>query len=218
MNRKPRPEDTQEDLVGQRGTAEAAAPTGRRRRGDELEDALLDAAWQELQANGYAGLTYDAVAARAQTSKPVLYRRWPTKADLVVAAMTHAGLFERRELPDTGSLREDVLASLRDFNDARADFITAIGLYLASIASDTGLSPADLRARLLGDRRSGGTVFLERAVGRGEVPDRAYPPGLVSLPFDLFRHDLTMTLARVPERRILEIVDDLWLPLLTREA
>lgn len=50
------------------------------------------------------------------------------------------------------------------------------------------------------------------------MPDRAYPPGLVSLPFDLFRHDLTMTLARVPEERIVEIVDDLWLPLLAREG
>ena len=68
----------------------------RRRRGSELEGALLDAAWEELQANGYAGLTYDAVAARAGTSKPALYRRWPTKADLVVATMRHAGLFERR--------------------------------------------------------------------------------------------------------------------------
>lgn len=214
MNRKPTEQDTQEDLVG---SSASAGPPARRRRGDELESALLEAAWQELQANGYAGLTYDAVAARASTSKPVLYRRWPTKADLVVAAMRHAGLFERRELPDTGSLREDVLVSLRNFNESRADFITAIGLYLANIATDTGLSPADLRARLLGDRRSGGVVFLERAVRRGEVPDRAYPPGVVSLPFDLFRHDLTMTLARVPEQRILEIVDDIWLPLLARQ-
>ncbi|SEQ28448.1 TetR/AcrR family transcriptional regulator [Microlunatus flavus] len=221
MNRKPQPEDTQADLVDEPSTGTGAGTAlagGRRRRGEELEGALLDAAWQELQANGYAGLTFDAVAARAQTSKPVLYRRWPTKADLVVAAMKHAGLFERRALPDTGSLREDVLTSLRNFNESRADFITAIGLYMANIASDTGLSPADLRARLLGDRVAGGTLLLERAVRRGEVPDRPYPPGLATMPFDLFRHDLTMTLARVPEWRILEIVDDLWLPLLTREA
>ena len=191
------------------------SPTGapaRRRRGDELEDALLAAAWAELQAGGYAALTYDAVAARAGTSKPVLYRRWPSKADLVVAAMHHAGLFARRELPDTGTLRSDVLESLRNFNDSRADFITAISVYLANIASDTGLSPAELRDRLLGSRPSGGQVFLDRAVQRGEIPDRERPPGLVTLPFDLFRHDLLLTLARVPEERILEIVDDLWLP------
>lgn len=190
----------------------------RRRRGSALEGALLDAAWQELQAGGYAGLTFDGVAARAETSKPVLYRRWPTKADLVVAALQHAGLFARRELPDTGSLRMDVITSLRNFNEARADFITTIGLYLANIASDTGLSPADLRDRLLGDRVSSGTVLLQRAVRRGEIPDRARTSGLVTMPFDLFRHDLTMTLARVPDQRILEIVDELWMPLLTRDA
>ncbi|RIX30405.1 TetR/AcrR family transcriptional regulator [Amnibacterium setariae] len=186
----------------------------RRRRGDELEGALLDAAWAELQAAGYAGLTYDAVAARAGTSKPVLYRRWPAKSDLVLAAMRRAGLFDQRELPDTGSLREDVLSALRNFNESRAGFITAIGLYMANIASDDGLSPADLRVRLLGERTTGGQVLLERAVRRGEVPDVPRSPGLVSMPYDLFRHDLTMTLARVPERRLLEIVDDLWLPLI----
>jgi AcrR family transcriptional regulator len=185
----------------------------RRRRGSELESALLGAAWEELQALGYAGMTYDGVAARAQTSKPVLYRRWPAKADLVLAAMQHAGLFERAALPDTGSLREDVITSLRNFNEVRADFITAIGLYLANIASDAGLSPADLRVRLLGDRVSSSRVFLERAVQRGEIPARAWPPGLVTMAIDLFRHDLVMTLAPVPDRRIVEIVDELWLPL-----
>jgi AcrR family transcriptional regulator len=186
----------------------------RRRRGPELEDALLDAAWQELQEQGYSGTTYDAVAARAGTSKPVLYRRWPGKADLVVAAMHHAGLFVRRALPDTGSLRDDVITSLRDFNASRAAFITAISVYMANIASDTGLSPADLRDRLLGERAGSGRLLLDRAVARGEVPDRQRSDGLVTMPFDLFRHDLMLTLAPVPERRILEIVDDLWLPLL----
>jgi hypothetical protein len=47
-----------------------------RRRGDALEHALLDAAWDELQAVGYAGLTIEAVADRAGTSRAVLYRRW----------------------------------------------------------------------------------------------------------------------------------------------
>jgi AcrR family transcriptional regulator len=186
----------------------------RRRRGDELEGALLTAAWAELQEGGYAALTYDAVAARAGTSKPVLYRRWPTKADLVVAAMHHAGLFARRELPDTGTLREDVLTSLRNFNDSRADFITAISVYMANIASDTGLSPAELRDRLLGERAGSGTVLMTRAVARGEIPERERSAGLITMPFDLFRHDLLLTLQRVPEARILEIVDDLWLPLL----
>jgi len=51
-----------------------------RRRGAALEAAILDAAWAELVAAGYAGLTMEAVAARAQTSRPVISRRWPDRA------------------------------------------------------------------------------------------------------------------------------------------
>lgn len=184
-----------------------------RRRGAELETALLDAAWEELEQSGYGALTYEAVAARAETSKPVLYRRWPTKVDLVLAAMQHAGLFERRPLPDTGSLRGDILAALRDFNVARSGFITVINVYMASINADTGLTPAELRSRLLGGRVDTGRALLERAAARGEIPARDWSESVASLPSDLMRHDLVMTLKRVPDTRLLEIVDDIWLPL-----
>jgi AcrR family transcriptional regulator len=184
-----------------------------RRRGAELEEALLDAAWAELQEVGYAALTYDGVAARAGTSKPVLYRRWPGKVDLVLAALQHGGLFSRRELVDTGSLRGDVLRALRDFNAYRSGFMAAISVYMASINVETGLSPADLRDRLLGGRETIGRVMLERAVARGEIPARDWPDGIASLPSDLVRHDLVMSLKPLPDRRIVEIVDDIWLPL-----
>ena len=61
----------------------------RRRRGDVLERALLDAAWAELEDSGYDDLTIDAVAQRAGTSRAVLYRRWPNKQDLMLAALAH---------------------------------------------------------------------------------------------------------------------------------
>ncbi|MGN8050476.1 TetR/AcrR family transcriptional regulator [Curtobacterium sp. 22159] len=184
-----------------------------RRRGAELEEALLDAAWTELQEVGYPALTYEGVAARAGTSKPVLYRRWPAKVDLVLAALQHGGLFARRELVDTGSLRGDVLRALRDFNAFRSGFMAAISVYMASINAETGLSPADLRERLLGGRSTIGRVMLERAVARGEIPARDWPDGVASLPSDLVRHDLVMSLKALPDRRIVEIVDDIWLPL-----
>lgn len=184
-----------------------------RRRGEELETALLDAAWTELQTVGYPALTFDGVAARAATSKPVLYRRWPTKVDLVLAALQHGGLFQRRELVDTGSLRGDVLRALRDFNASRSGFMAAISVYMASINQETGMSPGDLRDRLLGGRSTIGRVMLERAAERGEIPRRDWPDGIASLPSDLVRHDLMMSLRTLPDRRIVEIVDDIWLPL-----
>ncbi|TAJ48574.1 MAG: TetR/AcrR family transcriptional regulator [Herbiconiux sp.] len=187
--------------------------TKTRRRGAELESALLDAAWAELEDVGYPAFGYDGVAARAGTSKPVLYRRWPAKVDLVLAALQHGGLFDKRALPDTGSLRGDILTALRDFNAARSGFMAVISVYLAGIHADTGLSPAELRDRLLAGSTNTGRKLLERAAGRGEIPARNWPSGIATLPSDLVRHDLVMTLKPLPDARILEIVDDIWLPL-----
>lgn len=190
-----------------------------RRRGEELENALLAAAWAELEAVGYSALTYDAVAARAETSKPVLYRRWPAKPDLVLAALRHAGLFaDRRPLPDTGTLRGDAIESLHNFNETRANFVTAISVYMANITADSGISPAEMRDRMLGGRTTGARVLLARAADRGEIPRRDWSDTVMTLPFDLFRHDLILTLKRVPEKRIIEIVDEVWLPLVGRAS
>ena len=60
-----------------------------RRRGAELEEALLEAAWQELEERGYAGLTMENVATRAGTSRPVIARRWRSKAELTIATLRH---------------------------------------------------------------------------------------------------------------------------------
>src|SRR5690349_13494346 len=79
-----------------------------RRRGATLERALLRAAWEELAAVGYANLTIEGVAARARTSKAVLYRRWPNRAALITAAMRQEAPLLSGEVPDTGQLRGDV--------------------------------------------------------------------------------------------------------------
>ena len=63
-----------------------ADSSGRRRRGATLEKALLDATWEELVEKGYDGLTIESVAERAQTARAVIYRRWPSKPELVRAA------------------------------------------------------------------------------------------------------------------------------------
>lgn len=73
-----------------------------RRRGEALEAALLDAAWAELQSSGYAGLTMEAVADRAGTSRAVLYRRLRSRPELVVAAMRRHRPMLRRLRPPAG--------------------------------------------------------------------------------------------------------------------
>lgn len=69
---------------------------------------LLDATLEVLADTGYDRLNLDVVAARARASKATLYRRWPSKADLVVAAFAHA-IGHAGDVPDSGSLRKDLL-------------------------------------------------------------------------------------------------------------
>src|SRR4051812_2704815 len=97
---------------------------GRRRRGAELESALLDAAWEELDANGFAALTMEAVAARAGTSRPVLARRWASRSDLALAAIRHHFAADPLQVPDHGSLREDPLDLLRQMSTRRRILVT----------------------------------------------------------------------------------------------
>jgi Tetracyclin repressor-like, C-terminal domain len=78
---------------------------------------------------------------------------------------------------------------------------------------ETGLTAADVRARLLGDRPMWSDEIFKRADERGELALDAVPAAVLSMPFDLMRHDLLMTLKPVPEERLASIVDDLFLPL-----
>lgn len=179
----------------------------RRRRGAELEGALLDAAWQELRDVGYAALTIDAVAQRAGTSRPVLYRRWATKTDLVRAAVEHALRREPSTAPDTGTLRGDLLELLRFANAGRVPAAAALVHHLGSYFQETGTSPATLREAVLGDGPTELDVIVDRAVARGEVDASRLTPRLRTLAFDLFRHEALMTLTTVPDDVILEIVE-----------
>ena len=87
---------------------------GTRRRGAALEDAILRAAVEELTESGYAGLTMDRVAQRAGTNKNAIYRRWPDRLALGIAA--YGRMAAAVEPPDTGNLREDALEYLRRAN------------------------------------------------------------------------------------------------------
>ena len=184
-----------------------------RRRGDELEAALLDAAWEELVEAGFARLTMESVAARARTGVAVLYRRWPGKDALTMAAIAHYGAKHPIEIPDTGSLRGDMLALLGGVNDTRYSFTVVVTAAFSGLLTSTGLTPAEVRARLLGDRPMWSDQIFRRAHERGEIDLDKTPAAVLALPFDLMRHDLLMTLKPVPPERTAAIVDDLFLPL-----
>jgi AcrR family transcriptional regulator len=185
-----------------------------RRRGKALEDAILTAAWEELLEHGYAGFTIDGVARRAATSRPVVYRRWATRQELVREAVVHRIAGEDRFVPATGSLRGDLIAALTTFNERRAGMITMMTLRLGGYYEETGTSLADLREALIA--AAGGTSveeIMQRAVERGEIDPERLTPRIAALPFDLFRHELLMTLRPASQETIEEIVDTIFLPL-----
>ena len=195
--------------------AERAGATQTRRHGAELEAAILDAAWEQLVAEGYQHFTIDAVAVRAQTSKPVLYRRWKTREDLLRATARHRGAADAPPIPDTGTLRGDVLALLANANTTSNPLAALVSSMLGSYYDQAGPTPAELREAFLSERSSGSAVqqVVNRAVERGEVDPGRLTPRIINLPFDLFRNEMLMTLKPVPDHVLRQIVDDIFIPL-----
>lgn len=186
----------------------------RRRRGAVLEEALLDAAWLELTERGYDDMTIDAVAVRAGTSRAVLYRRWPNKQELVLATLVHEVGKDVVVMPDTGSLRGDVIELLRQANKLRVGLATALMTRLGGFYRQTGRSLADLRAFVLGDRDAVLEQVIQRAIDRGEIEPQQVTDRIARLPVELFRYEILMTLQPLSDATIEEIVDTIFLPLL----
>ncbi len=188
--------------------------TKSRRRGAELEQAILDAAWAELNDVGYTALTIEAVAKRAGTSKPVIYRRWTSRAHLVIAAWARQRPVAAHS-PDTGSLRAD-LYWLFTRIARRAE-----GMMSETIAGVMGEAfrhpevQALLRERLdsapLNDTMS---TIVGNAVARGELPRVDLPHRVLRLPLDLIRAEAILCGSPVSDEVLGQMVDDVYLPLL----
>lgn len=167
--------------------------TPTRRRGAELEHALHAAILAEIDESGIAGLTYEGVAERAGTSKPVLYRRWPTKPKMLLAAIT--AVFADRtqvldDLPDAGSLTADLAAPLTTL---RTLFTRAERRMMMVVLAELDPEAAEpLREMLFTRMGDITTPIVERARARGELSDVPLGPEVLSLPFDLARHDIFM--------------------------
>jgi AcrR family transcriptional regulator len=190
------------------------AQTPQRRRGEALENALLDAAWAELDEKGYDGFTIESVAERAKTSRAVVYRRWSSKPELVTATVARWAQQGRAQVPDTGTLRGDLLEIFHAANRNRAPYALLMSARLGAYYAETGTSFADLRETFIGGRASTLDTVLDRAAARGEVDPAKLTPRIRGVAFDLYRHELLMTLKPVPEDVIESIIDEVVLPLM----
>lgn len=187
-----------------------AAPT--RRRGAALERAILRAAVDELTESGYAGLTMDRVAKRAGTNKNAIYRRWPNRAALGIAA--YRQMAGRPQLPDTGELRGDVLELLRGAN---RHWSSPTGNILRSLLTGVGDDPELLAQLRESSLDAGSAIWLKvlgRAVARGEARPEALHPRVATVAVVLLRNEFVVRgTPSAPDSVLVEIVDEVYLPL-----
>jgi AcrR family transcriptional regulator len=159
---------TQLDTVDE--TRTAPAKLGRKR--DHTRDPeIMAAALDVLAETGYERMTMDMVAARAKAGKATVYRRWGSKAELVieaVACMKKVDI-DPETLPDTGTLRGDMVAMIKphSLEDAEKKLRVMAGL-ISMLAQDPDLAEA-VNAAIVEPRASVNRFFMRRAIERGEI-------------------------------------------------
>ena len=178
------------------------------------EAELLAVTLQLLQQNGYDKLTLDAVATTAHASKATVYRRWPTKAELVLAAFID-GVRQAAVPPDTGTLRGDLLQLGETILEQSGQHAGTIRAVLVEVSNNAALMEA-MQQQFLDQRKALLLLVLQQAVDRGEIDGAAISDELWDvLPgYLIFR-------AIIPNRppskhTVRALVDDVLIPSLTR--
>lgn len=196
--------------------AEAAAAARPRVEG-EREREILEAALDVLADVGYDRLTMDAVAAAARASKATLYRRWDTKASLVLEAVL-AQKGPLPALPDTGSLRGDLIASHcghGGLTDERQ--IAIFSAVLTALGRDTEFADG-FRSRFLGPKVEATHALFVRARERGEIRDDVDLDIVGSALAGIVLHrEFVMGEVPTPER-ITAVIDQVILPAVQRHS
>ncbi|PQZ93025.1 TetR family transcriptional regulator [Arthrobacter sp. MYb227] len=183
-----------------------------RRRGAELVAAILAAALAELTEQGYAGLSMESVAKRAGASKASLYRRWDSRAALVMDAV-YTQSPSAKDFVDTGALRTDLLALLtQTVQTLRGPAGEAMRGMLADALPDARRSVA-LRARSQGRNRGLMERVLARGIERGEIPDGASTPARLEVGAALVRNHFLFHTGPLDTALLTTFVDEVLLPL-----
>ncbi|HKI39770.1 MAG TPA: TetR/AcrR family transcriptional regulator [Mycobacterium sp.] len=180
------------------------------------ETEFLAVTLRLLQQHGYDGLTVDAVAATARASKATVYRRWPSKAELVVAAFID-GIRQVAVAPDTGTLRGDLLQLGQLVCEQAHRHASTIRAVLVEVSRNAALNDA-MQHQFLDQRKALIQHVLRQAVERGEIDEAVISDELWDLlpGYLIFR---SIMASRPPTQRTVQtLVDDVLIPALTRPA
>ena len=157
-----------------------------RSRDPAVDKAILTAAMDLLAESGYARLTMEQVAARARVGKASLYLRWPNKVSLVAEAIQHHSAVVP-DVPNTGSLREDMHAFLQALLRSKTAAQRAVAAVTGEIASNPELAKA-WRQGVAGTLFASTRTIVERAIARGELPAASDVDLLTMLPVTLLQN------------------------------
>ncbi|MEV1063123.1 TetR/AcrR family transcriptional regulator [Streptomyces sp. NPDC050263] len=184
-----------------------------------LERAILDAALEQLGTVGWNGLTMEGVAAGAQTGKAAVYRRWPSKEDLVADAL-RAGLPRLDAAADLGSVREDLAALCRYARDA---MFSRPGFALRSVIHECDPAQAERFQTLIFEGVIEPTVkllheIISRGIARGEVRADAANGYVFDVIPAMMMYRSKVCASEWSDRELDEMIDRLMLPLLRPDA
>jgi AcrR family transcriptional regulator len=183
--------------AGKRAPARAGAqgdgpPPRGRPRSEEADRAILRAAAELLEERGLAAMSIEEVAARAGVSKATIYRRWSSKGLLALDAFV-AEFRSLQPLPDTGTLRGDLIAALEAWTWAVTR--TPMGRMLAGLIAEAQ-HDAELHAawrdRVLEPLRTQHRIMLDRAIERGEMTASVDKEVVLDLFFGAAQHRLLL--------------------------
>ncbi|MDB4935677.1 MAG: Transcriptional regulator, TetR family [Labilithrix sp.] len=174
-------------------------------RGERLVGKVLEAALEELATTGYAALSIESVADRAGVAKTTIYRRWPEKDDLVLAAMKCVA-DDFVLSGDTGSIRDDLFALLKRFRDFAS---TTRGASLMRMMQVEGVASelTELTRRMRKDKETVPQRMVARAIRRRELPRGTDPQLLLDTLFAAVQNMLMFKGETCDDRKIAQLVD-----------
>ena len=196
-------------------TPETVVKSVRPRIEGDREAEILDATLDLLASAGYDRLTMDAVASAAKASKATLYRRWTTKAELVIDALERGPGAPQVQEADTGSLREDLLAMACDksgLNDERT--LAVMASVITALHRDAEFSAA-FQQRFLAPKIASSLRIYQRAQERGEIRADADLDLLSNVLAAVILHRSFVLRLPVDDETVSKIIDQIVIPAAT---
>jgi AcrR family transcriptional regulator len=188
-------------------SATATRPRVEGERATEIHEAVV----RLLIEHGYDKLTFDGVAAEVRASKATLYRKWPTKAALVVDAVVETICPSVLERPDSGSLRGDLLSGACQDRGLTAGLPALLGAVMPALHRDAELF-SEFQARFLGPMTEQSVGVFRRAQHRGEIGPGADLERLASILPAMAVHQAVVFGRGCGVGDVTAIVDDVVLP------